>query len=406
MYWCNFKVLHPDPSTYSHSLTNTHSYRVDAPGLLTSKALQAAGYKPNNSLRDQRTALLWLQKHLPGFGGDPSNITLAGESAGGISVCYHLFSKEPLFKRMVPMSGTQLLIPPISADEAEKNYRRAVKTLGVSEEGAVKELVTMDGNKMPKKLGQAGIPTVPVLDGEICPTTFDFGSIMGGKTDIPGLQWCEAAVIGDCQFDGNIQSLRLARRKGGIGKAFYDAISKGLEDCPGVAGRLFEAYGLNAEAEDDEVFFKVLQVANDIYFYVPTLAVAQNLSAHMRTHMYRFNESNPWDGPWKGYATHILDVTFLLQNFNEFLESPQRETAERYAIDVIKFMNGKEPWEEWKQGEKNAKVYGAEGREEVVEDIPSKVGRRSVMLELDKEVGFDKLSSAFDRFMKPAPPPV
>lgn len=384
-----------------------HSYRLDAPGLLTSQALRAAGYKPNNSLRDQRTALLWLREHLPGFGGDPDNITLAGESAGGISTCYHLFSQDPLFKRVIPMSGTQLLMPPMTLEEAEGNYQRAIKALGLSEEDAVKGLARMDGNDMLSKLMQAGIPTMPVLDDDICPTTFDFESITSGKTEIPGQKWCEAAMIGDCQFDGNIQSLRLMHRKRNIGNVFCDAITKGLADKPGVSEKLLSAYSLKSETADDEAFFKILQLANDLQFYAPTLALAQNLSQHMKTYIYRFNEPNPWEGPWKGHANHILDVAFLLQNFNEFLEPPQRERAERYGQDVIRFVNGKEPWREWKgESEKVAKVYGPEAEMDVVEDVPEKTGRRSIMLELGAEVGFDKLMEAFNGFMRPAPPPV
>jgi hypothetical protein len=52
-------------------------------GFLTSEELRAAGYKANNGLRDQRTAILWVQKHIRDFGGDPNNVTLAGMSAGG-----------------------------------------------------------------------------------------------------------------------------------------------------------------------------------------------------------------------------------------------------------------------------------------------------------------------------------
>ena len=59
------------------------SYRVGATGFLTSKELQSAGYKANNGLRDQRVALEWVQKYISGFGGDPTNVTLLGESAGG-----------------------------------------------------------------------------------------------------------------------------------------------------------------------------------------------------------------------------------------------------------------------------------------------------------------------------------
>lgn len=51
-------------------------------GFLTSDELRRAGYKANNGLRDQRVALEWVQKHIRDFGGDPDNVTVAGESAG------------------------------------------------------------------------------------------------------------------------------------------------------------------------------------------------------------------------------------------------------------------------------------------------------------------------------------
>jgi carboxylesterase type B len=52
-------------------------------GLLTSEELRSKGYKPNNCLRDQQAAFQWVKQHIAGFGGDPENITVIGESAGG-----------------------------------------------------------------------------------------------------------------------------------------------------------------------------------------------------------------------------------------------------------------------------------------------------------------------------------
>lgn len=63
--------------------SHTSSYRLGVPGFLTSEELRNAGYRSNNGLRDQRVALEWIHKHIRDFGGDPENLTAAGESAGG-----------------------------------------------------------------------------------------------------------------------------------------------------------------------------------------------------------------------------------------------------------------------------------------------------------------------------------
>ena len=389
-------------------LTSNPSYRLGAPGFLSSKALREAGYKPNNGLRDQRTALLWVRKYISGFGGDSENITLAGESAGGVSVCYHLFSKEPLFKRMISMSGTLILVPSISSEQAEKNFETVVKKLGLegrNPEEQLKALVsTMDSKELTRKWMQAGVAPVPVLDDDLCPSTFDFASITSGKTPILARQWCEAAIFGDCQFDGNIQGSRLMGRKKGIAAALCSTISKGLEDMPEIAEKLLSAYGLTPDLDDDEGFFKVLQVANDLNFYLPTLGMAQGFAKDVKTYVYRFNEPNPWDGPWKGHATHALDIAFLLQNFNDYLDEKQKAVAEQFGRDVLAFMWGDSPWEAWEDGKKVAKVLGPEGKMEVVEDVPAKVGRRSIMLELAEQVGFDRLNKVWNGFMAPPPP--
>ena len=185
-------------------------------------------------------------------------------------------------------------------------------------------------------------------------------------------------------------------KKSGIAQAFANSISSSLPEA--VASRLLASYGIAPSTEDDEAFEKVLQFGGDMSFYAPTLAFAQSLEKSMPVYMYRFNESNDWPGPWQGRSTHIHDLTYLLQNFNEHLSDEQSRLAEEFAADVIAFANGQAPWQRWTRDQKIAKVFEVGGKG-VKEDVPEKIARRSIVLELADEVGFDALKGAFVRFM-------
>ncbi|KAI9641370.1 hypothetical protein NHQ30_010172 [Ciborinia camelliae] len=61
-------------------------YRLGAFGFLSSSELVSAGGVPNAALYDMNFSFQWVQQHISKFGGDPSRVTIAGESAGGGSV--------------------------------------------------------------------------------------------------------------------------------------------------------------------------------------------------------------------------------------------------------------------------------------------------------------------------------
>ncbi|MEJ3657999.1 carboxylesterase family protein [Actinomycetes bacterium KLBMP 9759] len=83
----------------------TPNYRLGLFGFLRLPGLPDAGAF---GLQDQQAALRWVRDNIRSFGGDPGNVTLAGESAGSMSTCAHLTSPAAagLFHKAVMQSGT------------------------------------------------------------------------------------------------------------------------------------------------------------------------------------------------------------------------------------------------------------------------------------------------------------
>jgi para-nitrobenzyl esterase len=111
------------------------SYRVGPFGFMGHPALTAEdpGYASsgNYGFLDQRAALEWVRANISAFGGDPDNVTIAGQSAGGHSVSLHLVSPASagLFHRAIVMSGFASTRWPTLVD-AEALGTRLASTLG------------------------------------------------------------------------------------------------------------------------------------------------------------------------------------------------------------------------------------------------------------------------------------
>ncbi|XP_058834494.1 esterase E4-like [Topomyia yanbarensis] len=83
------------------------NYRLYTLGFLRYPALNITG---NFGLKDQRTALQWIQKNIKLFGGDPKRVTLMGQSAGAGSVTLHQYaeSTQGLFHQIIALGGSMI----------------------------------------------------------------------------------------------------------------------------------------------------------------------------------------------------------------------------------------------------------------------------------------------------------
>jgi len=127
------------------------NYRLSIFGFLSHPELSkesSYGGSGNYGLLDQNFALQWVQKNIESFGGDPKKVTIAGESAGSISVSAQMTSplSVPLIAGAIGESGAGIFptLFPIPLAEAEKKGLDVVTAAGYPGINALRELSTRD----------------------------------------------------------------------------------------------------------------------------------------------------------------------------------------------------------------------------------------------------------------------
>lgn len=191
--------------------------------------------------------------------------------------------------------------------------------------------------------------------------------------------------------------------KDGIVSTFRESLTRSLESTDR-ASQVFAAYDITEDISDHEAFKRILNFANDLCFFVPVLNYGHCWSG--QAFLYHVNEPNSWEGPWKGYASHIIDVVYLFQNYNESLSESQRVVATQLAKDVIRFSYAHAPWPpfKWETGELYSRVYGgrrADNTGKVITILAPdpRTERKGTILQLMQSISADELSRAWRLFM-------
>lgn len=147
------------------------AYRVGVFGFLTPPGLQADQGLANFGMWDQVAALQWVQRNIRGFGGDPDNITLFGESSGAGNIISLMYSPAAngLFQRVILESPAAHDLRDMPTLESEQARGRAfAEALGLNAPNAVEDLREMPADQLFAQYQQqfGAFRHTPVVDGQ------------------------------------------------------------------------------------------------------------------------------------------------------------------------------------------------------------------------------------------------
>ncbi|WP_454860060.1 carboxylesterase/lipase family protein [Promicromonospora soli] len=178
-------------------VTVTLNYRLGVLGFLSHPELAAesgSGTSGNYGILDQIAALDWIRQNVAAFGGDPDRVTIAGESAGGESVC--LLGATPLAEglvdRIIGASGacmgttgnTKVGDQADTRAVAEDAGQRLAQELGGA---TVDEMRAMPADRITKAAAEVGPHWRPSVDGHVLDRTPARIYVSGDQLDVPTL---------------------------------------------------------------------------------------------------------------------------------------------------------------------------------------------------------------------------
>ncbi|EPQ17576.1 Bile salt-activated lipase [Myotis brandtii] len=335
-------------ATRGNVIVVTFNYRVGPLGFLSTGDANLPG---NYGLRDQHMAIAWVKRNIAAFGGDPDNITIFGESAGGASVSLQTLTpyNKGLVRRAISQSGVALTPwaiqknPLFWAKQIAKKVgcpledtARMAKCLKVTDPRALTLAYKMPlaGMEYPM-LHYLGF--IPVVDGDFIPD--DPINLFANAADID-------YIAGTNDMDGHIfASIDMPAinkdKQTVTGEDFFKLVS-GLTFAKGPRGAnaTFDLYTASwAEDSSQEAKKKtVVDFETDVLFLMPTkMALAQHRAnaKSARTYTYLFSEPSriPLYPSWVG-ADHTDDLQYVFGKpfDNPLIYRAQDRTVSRTMI--------------------------------------------------------------------------
>ncbi|WP_368497531.1 carboxylesterase/lipase family protein [Herbiconiux sp. A18JL235] len=289
---------------------------VDFTGLGGSAAASgfAHGFDSNVGLRDQIAGLEWVRENIAAFGGDPGDVTLFGESAGGACVIALMTSPpaEGLFHRAIAQSAPVTSV--YGRERAARVAERFLSIVGI-EPGQAWRLRDLD----PFDLVDAGAELIHEVSASV-PGTLALAPVWGDEVlpEAPLTAFREGRaariplIIGTNHDESSFFKLMRSPLLPITPEAVEQMFAEIANDNPafsGVGERITGAYPAYPRRRAPA------EVSRDAGFRMPSIWLAEAHSAVAPTWMYRFDHATPLLKVTGIGATHAAELAYVFRSF-------------------------------------------------------------------------------------------
>jgi para-nitrobenzyl esterase len=321
----------------------TINYRLGALGFLADSSLasQPGGPSGNYGLMDQQAALRWVQRNVRGFGGNPHNVTVFGESAGGLSTLSQLVSPgaRGLFQHAIVESGTYALTQATLASAESAGAAFAAKVGCTTNTAACLRSVPVAALLAAQNTGVGGYQ--PNLDGDVLPQSIGTALSSGQFNHVP-------VIIGTNHDEWRL-FVGLAQAEGGpaVTAANYQSMIAGTLGVSASAAAVIAAqYPLSNYASPAVALGAV---GTDAIFACNALTAEDSLAKYVPTYAYEFADEDAPELylPPEGFpygAAHASEIQYLFAlntvAFPATLSASQLKlaaTMQGYWTDLAKY---------------------------------------------------------------------
>ncbi len=316
----------------------------------------------NYGLMDQIAALHWVKKNITAFGGDASNVTIEGQSAGSMSVNCLVASPlaKGLFQKAIAESGASFVASSVRGNNMLRDAEQeGVKIAQSVQANSIEELRKKTAEELLQKAqGFRG----PIVDGYVLPETIEAIFEKNEENKIAlltGWNEDEGLLFGPVK---NAEDFRkeLVKQYGEDGKAF-------LQFYPA--------------DNDSTAAVSQLQLSRDMIFGVQNYTWANVESGHgSKVYVYRFTRKVPATGEYVKYgAFHTGEVPYAYNNL-KFVNRPWQpvdyelaDTMSSYWVNFAKTGNpNANELPEWKVYDSKNKMIMILGEKSSLQTIPDK----------------------------------